>query len=567
MKALRALLKRSVTLRLLARRGRVNTYAYPRWRSILEHDRAVWDAARARARGGPKILIATGVGGHPYAAALESLLAVALTLRGADVHLLLCDSVLPACEMADTTWFPDHGTFARSGPQASLCDLCFAPAHRAYRALGLPVHHYGEFVPPAERRRIEDLVQALPREALRDHAVNGIKLAEHATAGALRFYARGDIDTEPHAEGVLRRYLTASHLTMSMAEQLFSQQQFSCAVFQHGIYVPQGVFGDVARARDVRVVNWNLAYRKRRFLFSHGDTYHRTMMSEPTSNWEDLDLQPPLEGALLDYLKSRWNGSRDWIGFHDRPIEDVDVIARELGLDLSKPCVGLLTNVIWDAQIHYPANAFKSMVDWVIQTIAYFARRPELQLIVRIHPAEIRGTLKSRQPMMHEIAAAFPELPKNVFVIPPEQAISTYAVMLKCDSVIIFGTKTGVELTSLGIPLIVAGEAWIRGKGISMDASTADEYFRLLDKLPIGSRLAEPEVRRARTYAYHFFFRRMIPIEHMRPTEGWLPYRLDVKRLSQCMPGESRGLDTVCRGILDGSEFVYPEEQGGSTVE
>lgn len=567
MKALRALLKRSVTLRLLARRARVNTYAYPRWRPILERDRALWNAARARARGGPKIVVATGVGGHPYAAALESLLAVALTLRGADVHLLLCDSVLPACEMADTTWFPDQGAFARSGPQSSLCDLCFSPAHRAYRALGLPVHRYGDFVPPADRRRMEEAVQALPHEALLDHAVNGIKLAEHAKAGALRFYARGDIDTEPHADAVLRRYLTASLMTMAVAEQLFTQQRFSCAVFQHGIYVPQGVFGDVARARDVRVVNWNLAYRKRRFLFSHEDTYHRTMMSEPTSNWTGLDLRPPLEGALLDYLRSRWNGSRDWIGYHDRPIEDVDVIARELGLDLSKPCVGLLTNVIWDAQIHYPANAFKSMVDWVIQTIAYFARRPELQLIVRIHPAEVRGTLKSRQPMMQEIAAAFPELPKNVFVIPPEQPISTYAVMLKCDSVIIFGTKTGVELTSLGIPLIVAGEAWIRGKGISMDASTADEYFRLLDKLPIGSRLSDADVRRARTYAYHFFFRRMIPIEYMRPTEGWLPYRLDVTRLAQCMPGESRGLDTVCRGILEGSEFIYPEEQGGPAVE
>jgi hypothetical protein len=566
-KALRAFLKRSVKLRLLARWGRVNTYAYPRWTSILEQDRARWDAARARARGGPKILIATGVGGHPYAVALESLLAVALTLRGADVHLLLCDSVLPACEMADTTWFPDVRKFARSGPQSSLCDLCFSPAHRTYRALGLPVHRYGEFVPPADRRRIEEVVQALPREALSDYAVNEVKLGEHAKAGALRFYARGDIDAEPSAEAVLRRYLAASLVTMSMAERVLSQLRFSCAVFQHGIYVPQGVLGDVARARNVRVVNWNLAYRKRRVLFSHGDTYHRTMMSEPTSNWEDLDLRPPLERALLDYLKSRWNGSRDWIGFHDRPVEDVDVIARELGLDFSKPCVGLLTNVIWDAQIHYPANAFKSMVDWVLQTIAYFARRSELQLIVRIHPAEVRGTLKSRQPMMREIEAAFPQLPKNVFVIPPEQPISTYAVMLKCDSVIIFGTKTGVELTSLGIPLIVAGEAWIRGKGISMDASTADEYFRLLDKLPIGSRLSDAEVRRARTYAYHFFFRRMIPIEYMRPTEGWLPYRLDVKGLSECMPGQSPGLDTVCRGILEGAEFVYPEEQGVTAVE
>jgi hypothetical protein len=566
-KRLREALKRSAKLRLLVRRGRVKTYAYPRWSAILQQDRSVWNEALTRARGGPKILIATGVGGHPYAAALESLLAVALTLRGANVHFLLCDSVLPACELADTTWFPDEEQFVRLGPQRSLCNVCFSPAHNAYGVLGLPVHLYSECLRPADRPRIEETVQALSREEIANYTVDGIKLGEHARAGALRFYARGDVDAEPNAEGVLRRYLKASIVTMSMATRLLRECPFLCAVFQHGIYVPQGVLGEVARAHGVRVVNWNLAYRKQRFLFSHGDTYHRTMMVEPTSNWEDLVLHPFQERELLDYLRSRWNGSRDWIGFHDRPIEDVNTIAQELGVDFTRPCIGMLTNVIWDAQIHYPANAFSSMVDWVIQTIRYFAKRPELQLIVRIHPAEIRGTLKSRQPMMDEIRSALPHLPQNVFVIPPEKPISTYAVMLECDSVIIFGTKTGVELTSLGIPVIVAGEAWIRGKGISLDAATSDEYFALLDRLPIGHRLPEAATRRARTYAYHFFFRRMMPIELMKPTEGWLPYRLDVKRLTQCMPGESRGLDTVCRGILDGAEFIYPAEHDARTIE
>ena len=76
--------------------------------------------------------------------------------------------------------------------------------------------------------------------------------------------------------------------------------------------------------------------------------------------------------------------------------------------------------MIWDAQLHYPANAFKDMLDWVLETIRYFAGRPDLQLLVRIHPAEVRGNIPSRQPLLAEILGAFPELPPNVFVIPPE---------------------------------------------------------------------------------------------------------------------------------------------------
>jgi len=89
---------------------------------------------------------------------------------------------------------------------------------------------------------------------------------------------------------------------------------------------------------------------------------------------------------------------------------------------------------------------------------------------------------------------------------PPESRISTYVTMLQCNAVILYGTKTGVELTSVGMPVIVGGEAWIRNKGITFDASSPAEYFELLDRLPFPTRMDETTIRRARMYAYHFFF-------------------------------------------------------------
>ena len=51
-----------------------------------------------------------------------------------------------------------------------------------------------------------------------------------------------------------------------------------------------------------------------------------------------------------------------------------------------------------------------------------------------------------------------------------------------------------------------------RGKGISRDPTTQKEYFAVLDSLPWRRRLDARRVERARKYAYHFFFRRMIPL-------------------------------------------------------
>ena len=72
-----------------------------------------------------------------------------------------CLRALPGCELTETTWFPDHARFVRSGPQGSLCRVCYAPARRAYAPLGLPVHRFSELVPPDERRRIDALAMAL----------------------------------------------------------------------------------------------------------------------------------------------------------------------------------------------------------------------------------------------------------------------------------------------------------------------------------------------------------------------------------------------------------------------
>jgi hypothetical protein len=445
--------------------------------------------------------------------------------------------------------------------------VCFEPARRAYAPLGLPIHSYGALVTGEERSRAERLARTLSTAEIERHMADGVAIGEHARAGALRFYARGTLEEEPHADGVLRRYFTAALLTSAAVRRLLRTTPFAAVLSQHGIYVPQGVVGEVARQEQVRVVNWNVAYRKRRFIFSHGDTYHRTIMSEPTASWEGIEWTPALEREAMEYLDSRRHGGRDWIWFHERPVEDVGEIARRVGVDFSKPCVGLLTNVAWDAQVHYPARAFPSMLDWVWQTMAYFEKRRELQLIIRIHPAEARGTLPSRQPVAAEIRRQYPRLPDNVFVIGPEDPISTYATMLRCDAVIIYGTKTGVELASRGVPVIVAGEAWIRGKGVTMDAGSPEEYFRLLDRLPLGRRLPDAVVRRARTYAYHFFFRRMIPLEFTQPLAGWLPYRLDLRRLTECRPGRSAGLDVICDGILTGAEFTYPAERGFAAIE
>jgi len=534
--------------------------AYPDWSRVLAANPSLWSSARRAAQGGPRVLMATAIGSYAHAITLESALAAALTFRGAEVHALLCDTEMPACAECEASLYPDLQAFANAGPRPDLCRDCVWPAERVYGALGIKVHRYSEWLVPDERVEAARIAGTLPLAEIEGFRLNGLAVGEHAYAGALRFFATGSLDDEPLGEAVLRRYLEAALLTTFAARRLFRTVGFSSAVFTHGIYVPWGIVGEVARQERVHVSTWNVAYRKRRFIFSHDDTYHHTLLTEPREHWEDLQLTPAREQELLDYLKSRREGLFDWIVFHRPTRQDPAEIARRVGLDPDKPIIGLLTNVSWDAQLHYPANAFPSMLEWLAQTCEYFAARPDLQLLIRVHPAEISGFPPSRQPILRELRKRVPRLAPNVFVVPPESGMSTYALMSLCNAAIIYGTKMGVELTSVGLPVIVAGEAWIRNKGLTHDASTPEEYFRILDTLPFGGRLGADHLARARRYAYHFFFNRMIPLPFIEPKAGYPIYRLKLERLEQLLPGQSAGLDTICDGILGKGPFVLRDK-------
>lgn len=531
--------------------------ASSKWATLARNQSDYWKAARNAAQTGPGVLMATSIGSFLHGSIVESALAVALTLRGAKVDVLLCDGVLPGCQFIKiTNTSTDH---LAKGPPLERCKSCQETGRKLFAPFGFKIHWYSEFITSEQAATARQIAATMPLREIREYCLHGLAVGEHAVAGALRYFARGDLNGEPAGEQVLRSYLRASLLSVYAIAGLLKQNLYDVACFHHGLYVPQGLIGEVCRKKGIRVVNWNTAYRKQCFIFSHGDTYHHTMVCEPTIDWENLSWTPELETKTLNYLRSRWQGTNDWIWFHDTPQEDVRQIEKETGIDFSKPCIGMLTNVMWDAQLHYASNAFPNMLEWVLQTIRYFITRPELQLIIRVHPAEIRGLIPSRQLLVPEIRRAFPELPPNVFIVPPESQISTYVLMNQCNSVIIYNTKTGIEVSSMGIPVIVAGEAWIRGKGFSRDVKSPDDYFKTLGQLPFPAGLSSSELELARKYAFHFFFRRMIPLPFIRPIVK-AQIAIELAGLQLLEPGNFMGLDVICEGILRGTPFIYPAE-------
>jgi hypothetical protein len=472
--------------------------------------------------------------------------------------MVLCDGALPACEACAYVSLPVRD-FVVSGPQTQLCSGCTRVGRRATAGVPFERLPYSAFAPPETALEGASFVSSLSLDDCFTFELDDLRLGEQTRASVLRFFGKADLSDEDAETvlGVARRYAQAAITAARASEAMLRGIRPDVVVAHHGVYVPQGVLGEVCRRDAVRLVNWGTSYRDRTFIFSHGNTYHFTMLDEPDT-WSEVPLTSEQEQRLLSFLLERRRGRGDWAWVTPEAAlrvteQEHEAITTALGLDPALPTIGLLTNVLWDAQLYYAGHAFSDMLDWLSFTIEQFRDRSDVQLLIRVHPHEIKHG--NRQPVAPEIARRHRSLPSNVHVVDYDSPLNTYTLMDMCSAVLMYGTKTGVELAPFGTPVVVCGDAWIRGKGITLDVTDRDQYREVLAEITSLRRLDDATVERARRYAYHYFFRRMIPITSfaagaLRPTVG-------ISSPEELRPGRDPGLDRVLEGILEGAPFTY----------
>jgi hypothetical protein len=424
------------------------------------------------------ILIATNIGGNLNTLAFDIVLGMALRSRGHKVQFSLCDGALSACMYCELNKFKDLRDF-KSKKAQKLCTGCTKTGKKLLKAANfhqILIQNKNSF--EAEEWDLEI-----------------------ADSGTKRFLAKGRINDPEEYQDVFIEYLMSSRIMNSANKEIFSSQHFDVMVAHHGIYVPQANMVSAAKSFGVPVITWVQGYRKQSFLLGFGDTYHRSLLEDPFTSQE---LSTDEVREITDYLASRDIGDKDWIRFGKVTKDE----SCSIDLGANKLKVLLLTNVSWDAQIHYNSRVFSDMHSWIEETILWFSEKPNVDLVIRIHPAEVTGRIKARDPIFEYICGRFPNLPSNIKVIQPEENISTYKLMEICDLGIVFATKAGIELAAIGKPLIVTGESWIRGRGLSSDPESKDEYFNLLGEFVNDPNSLEINVEGALNFAHNFFFKK-----------------------------------------------------------
>ena len=494
--------------------------------------------------GGPRVLVLSFRGGWLVHTLWEVLIAEALRRRGAEPTVFVCSGGLPSAlpERA-----PACGISNIHRAQPLSCADCLRSAVTLAGALDLPVLRLDDLVSRPRARETFRKADGLGIDQLLKLDHNGLSLGPSILRSARWFLCSSTLDDSEESLAVVRAYAQTALLVAEVAPALLDRVEPDVVFLLNGLFVVEEVIRAEAIRRGIRVVTYEHGLDNDSVSVASGVAPHYDL--DPL--WTTISESPLSAGQdrrLTAYLNERQRGV--WPQFAQS-----EGIGQSLKLDPNLPTLALFTNVTFDTAVQDRDRGFRDMFSWIEESIRLFATRPDVQLVIRVHPGEIGlPGWSTRDPVVPRLEALFPSLPPNVRIVPPQSDLSSYALIRLARAGVVYTSTVGLEMAMEGLPVVVAGNVHYTGKGFTLDSFGPLDYAQQV--LAALQRPREPSIReRARRYGYAFFFRGNHPFplvsEH---APDYIP-TLNTTDPSSLEPGGDPTLDLLCNGILTGSDF------------
>ena len=127
---------------------------------------------------------------------------------------------------------------------------------------------------------------------------------------------------------------------------------------------------------------------------------------------------------------------------------------------------------------------FPTQAEWIKAVAEYVASRPDLFLIVRVHPREFPNKREGeKSEHAQALEKVFANLPSNVRVNWPGDDLSMYDVAEEASVILNAWSSAGKELTLLGLPVVVyAPQLLLYPSELNYVGTTVEQYFQRIEE-------------------------------------------------------------------------------------
>lgn len=503
-------------------------------RRIRKNMRHYTDKAESNQLGAERILIAT-MRDWAVHVQFEALLGHLLKIEGAEVKHLTCGGGLTVCDRVNT-W---------EGPPMP-CNSCTKYVRSSLKAHGSKYSalstDWGESNwPELDNMSLEELTKV---------EYNGFKLGFIVDIPVKWFLLRETLSEDPIAVSTYRSFLRSARVILVSAEKAIDEFLPTQVLLLNGLLLFESIIWEICRSRGIPVVTYERAFILDTFVFSRKEAAGYYRFDEAWSDSRKIELTQAEDEELENYLADRQLGLRASDDYW-KEVSYTGVSSNGLG----RRAV-LFTNIVWDAAVLRQDIAFPSIVDWIVEAIEQFRKRPNDELIIRVHPAETKLLgRESREEMEFVLRARVAKMPQNVVIIPSSDPRSSYQLMQQADFGLVYSSTAGLEMVLAGKPVIVAAQTHYRSKGFTIDVESPGEFIAALNHLLVDSLSMSPDIVLARRYAYLFFFKAAFAnMGVTEPIRGLVKFTSDnPAKLLEC---GSKDLKRFISGMKSNGKFI-----------
>jgi Capsule polysaccharide biosynthesis protein len=485
--------------------------------------------------------------------AIETVLAHAVLRRGGAPIFAYCGGRLPICDVMPVDAAPPMP-----------CHSCREYAAGAIEAAGfesVALHDVLDVRASVSiaRKRVAGLSTVAECAAYVDQ---GLPLGQLVRVSVAWFLSRGTLSDTPQVIDAYRSFLVSGIVVARGLRAILKSTGAQRIFMLNGTFFAESIMSALAAQRGLPFSSYEKGFIHDSIVLTPGaPASHLKMPPEAWEEARDTPLSDDESAAIDAYLGARRSGGGSLDNFWRDRVEDADRIHRELQLAAGRPLVVMFCNILWDSAVLGRDIAFESMGDWVLGGIRWAQSHPDVDLVVRIHPAEVGlRNHPTRERMADHIAAHISSLPANVRVVQADDPTSSYVFMDEATLGLVYTSTVGLELAARGVPVVVAADTHYRGRGFTIDPVTPDEYWLAADRL-LSSPPDDDERTRirelARRYAVLFFFRFHNVLDAVTE-EGRSRPRIRIASAAELDPGHNAAMDRVAAGMLDGITPIAP---------
>jgi hypothetical protein len=170
---------------------------------------------------------------------------------------------------------------------------------------------------------------------------------------------------------------------------------------------------------------------------------------------QGTDLQHRLGGVTVHVYSPRKTNDSDVMAALDLPRDRRLIVAYTSSPDENSACEARETGLRGQPFRLPHGHVFRDQAAWLSASIALMRRRPDLSLVVRIHPREDANRRDGvRSQHLEQVMAALADPPANVRVIEPRMAVSSYDLLEVADLAMVSWSSIGIEAANMGVPVL-----------------------------------------------------------------------------------------------------------------